>query len=489
MHRKLVWLGPCSLLALLLATGCGSDEIKNNPVGNDGSSTGGATGGDTSTAAGGGNASGGSAAGGASSGGSGAGPGTGGGSTIDAGRNVPDGGRIAFYLGQDTGTLDDFAANVLDEPRRAGTRRPDGVTLYTAILPTSLHANTAPDGATVYVAGLEGPPADEGNGTVDFGATLARYDALDDEPSGLAVGLYLSDEWAGCFNQPLRALIDNGDDDIGSADDPSSLTAQWRWALDRLVTKLDALERPVFQRIGYEFDGPWNCYNQDFYKAAFRYVKERIDALGADNVATVWQAATYPDDGDPQYDYAVSSAPREHYEDWYPGDDVVDWVGVSFFSGKSYLDYQWSCQDQAKPWTVPESTPRLLQDALADLAREHEKPLFVAESAPQGFDLAALTHSCVAARQDHLAGHAFDDADSAYDAFFSDYLTWMSDNADVVRAFSYINTNWQAQSRWYCAPEAATCAQGYWGDTRLEASTTVLDRFFGELNKAPFVAP
>jgi hypothetical protein len=78
----------------------------------------------------------------------------------------------------------------------------------------------------MYLAGIEGPPADEGNGTVDFAATLARYDALSDEPAGLAVGLYLSDAWANCGNQPLRALIDHGEDDIGSASSPSSISAQ-----------------------------------------------------------------------------------------------------------------------------------------------------------------------------------------------------------------------------------------------------------------------
>ncbi len=409
--------------------------------------------------------------------------------TIDGGRNVPDGGRVAFYLGQDTGTLEAFAAATLDAPRRPGTRRPDGVTLYTAILPTTLHPNTAPTGATLYLAGIEGPPADEGNGTVDFDATLTRYDALADEPAGLAVGLYLSDGWANCGNQPLRALIDHGEDDIGSADDPTSISAQWRQALERLILRLDALERPVFLRIGYEFDGPWNCYNQDFYKSAFRYVKERIDALGAARVATVWQAATYPDDGDPIYDYEVSPAPRAHYDDWYPGDDVVDWVGISFFSGSHYLDYQWSCPDPSKPWTVPETTPRLLQDALADFARDHGKPVFVAESAPQGFDMAELTYSCTAARQDHLPEHGFDDGDALYEAYFSDYFAWMRDNADVVRAFSYIDTNWQAQSRWACSPAATACTEGYWGDTRLEANHSVLDRFFAELTEPPFALP
>lgn len=403
-------------------------------------------------------------------------------------------GAIAFFLGQDSGTLDDFATAVLDTPT-GNVRVPNGVTLYTALLSTSLHENSAPEGATLYLSGIEGPPADEGNGTVDFTATLARYDALAGEPIALAVGLYLSDSWAECSNQPLRALLARSDADLGEASDPTSPIAQWRAGIDRLLEWFAAQDRDVLLRVGYEFDGPWNCYNQDFYKAAFRYVKERIDALGATRVATVWQAATYPDDGDPAYDYQVTGGPgapdldaaiREHYEDWYPGDDVVDWVGISFFAGSNYLDHQWSCQDETKPWTVPDTSPRKLQDALANFAREHEKPLVIAESAPQGFDLAALTHSCVAARRDHLTGHTFANGSAAFAAYFSDYFGWMRDNADVVRAFSYIDTNWQSQSRWACAPESPACTEGYWGDTRLEANSDVLEAFFAELAEPPF---
>lgn len=486
VNRSNASFGTWLVAVLFLAAGCGKGAggLDEDPDGAGGRSASGGSGGTRTTGDTGGGSGTGGAGGSDSTGGAG-----GGGSAIDGGRNVPDGGRVAFYLGQDTGTLDAFATATLHPSKRPGVRRPDGVTLYTAVLPTTLHPNTAPAGASLYLAGIEGPPADEGNGAVDFDATLARYDALGDEPVGLAVGLYLSDGWANCGNQPLRALIDHGEDDVGSADDPSSVSAQWRKTLDRLIVWLDALERPVFLRIGYEFDGPWNCYNQDFYKAAFRYVKERIDALGAERVATVWQAATYPDDGDPTYDYQVSPAPREHYEAWYPGDDVVDWIGISFFSGARHLDYQWSCVDQSKPWTVPDTTPRVLQDTLADFARDHEKPLIVAESAPQGFDVSALTYSCVAARQDHLPGRVFDDADALYEAFFTDYFAWMRDNADVVRAFSYIDTHWQAQPRWSCAPQAASCPEGYWGDTRLEANTTVLDRFFTELGEPPFSLP
>ena len=309
-------------------------------------------------------------------------------------RNVPREQKVGFFMGQDTSTLRDFHSEVITNNAHQDFPLPAGVTLYTSILPTTLHANSAPNDANLYISGIEGPPADNDNGEVDFHETLAAYDGElaargINRKSALAVGLYISDEWNDCANQPLRAIINNGDDDLGNVNDPSSVTSQWRYAIDRMILWFKAEERPVYFRIGYEFDGPWNCYNQDFYKSAFRYIKNRIDELQADNVATVWQAATYPDNGDGTYNYDLTSNSAtvaeslvNHYQSWYPGDDVVDWVGVSFFAGSEYLQTQWSCQDGGKPWTVPDAIPRELQDTLVNFARARNKPVIIAESAP-----------------------------------------------------------------------------------------------------------
>ncbi|MEL7449624.1 MAG: endo-1,3-beta-xylanase [Pseudomonadota bacterium] len=399
-------------------------------------------------------------------------------------RNVPAKQKVLFVIGQDSDTLERFRKEVLEVPAHADMRIPGGVTLYTGMVPTFLHDNTAPKDATLYVSGIEGPPADYGNGNVDFSKTLAEYDEFNGKrKTAIAVGLYLSDAWKDCANQPLRALVASGDRDVGVASDGRSLVHQWRYAVDRMLHWFAKQQRPVFLRIGYEFDGPWNCYSREHYKAAFRYIKSRIDAIGAANVATVWQAATYPDDGDPSRHYAASVDTQQHYEDWFPGEDVVDWIGVSFFSGKRYLEYQWSCPDASKPWTVPETSPRYLQDQLLAMARRYGKPALIAESAPQGTDSRALTWSCTAQRQDHLDGHAFPGGQALWDSFFADYFDWIEANEDVIRAFAYINTNWQAQQRWACAPRAASCSEGYWGNTSLQGNEELLRLFKRELGK------
>ncbi|WP_254898105.1 hypothetical protein [Kitasatospora sp. NA04385] len=54
-------------------------------------------------------------------------------------------------------------------------------------------------------------------------------------------------------------------------------------------TRWIAVSRPSTQA-----PSGWNCYGADFYQQAFAYIKGRIDALGANNVATVWQSAAWP---------------------------------------------------------------------------------------------------------------------------------------------------------------------------------------------------
>ncbi|MEN0038371.1 MAG: family 31 carbohydrate-binding protein [Cellvibrio sp.] len=394
--------------------------------------------------------------------------------------NLPANNKVLFLMGQDTTTLRAYKTDVLTNPAHSTLPKPGGVTLYVSVLPKATHPNSAPANATMYVSGIEGPPVDNNNGEVNFTETLGDYDLLANNKVALAVGLYLSDEWASCGNQPLRAIAGTGDVDVGSATNPASLTYQWRYAMDRMINYFKASGRPVYLRIGYEFDGPWNCYNQTFYKNAYRWIATRIDQLGATNVATVWQAATYPDDGDPAYGYQVSPNPAAHYESWYPGDAYVDWIGISFFAGSNYLTHQWSCQDGSKPWTVPDVAPRALQNALMTFARNHGKPAMIAESAPQAFDLRNLNYSCTAARQNT---QNFASGQAAWNAFFSDYFQWINDNRDHLRAVAYINTDWQSQSRWYCAPGAASCAAGYWGITSIQANTQVMSNFKTEMAK------
>ncbi|GAA1413201.1 hypothetical protein GCM10009662_56990 [Catellatospora coxensis] len=360
-----------------------------------------------------------------------------------AARNLPAGGKVLFYLGQDSTTLADFAADVLAAD--PGFPRPAGVTLYTNLVGAPMSGMFQ--------------PTDYGAGENDFPATLAEYGG------GLAVGLFLSDPAA---QSPLKAYA-------GVADEAT--TARYRRWLDEFLTYLDRTGRPVFLRIGYEFDGTWNGYEPQLYKDAFRYIAGRIDRLRGDRIATVWQTAAWPHAE--QAPYAPTAA--GHWDLWYPGDEYVDWAGMSHFYGSGYAAHQWACaldRVAAPPLTV--------QDSLLAFARSHRKPVFVAEAAPQAYSVGEHTAGCIL--QDDATGGPHPvapvGAEGIWDGWYQPFFDYIRANRDIIRGVSYINTHWSAQGMWNCVP--GSCPNGYWGDSRVQADPLILQRFRGELRSGLF---
>lgn len=88
---------------------------------------------------------------------------------------------------------------------------------------------------------------------------------------------------------------------------------------------LGKLKIPVFLRFAGEMNIKDNCKDSDSYKKAFIYVS-KIMKDKAPNVAMVWS----PND---------ISAKGRTYDQYYPGDEHVDWIGIStytyrYFQGK-----------------------------------------------------------------------------------------------------------------------------------------------------------
>jgi endo-1,4-beta-D-glucanase Y len=141
--------------------------------------------------------------------------------------------------------------------------------------------------------------------------------------------------------------------------------------IDALLDALTVYNRPVYLRLGYGFDDPANKYEPDVYVSAWKKFHERIQAKGSPNVALVWQS---------------TSCEESPFVDWYPGDDVVDWVGTSYCDGKPV-------------------------EATIQFAREHYKPMML-EAASQG---------------------------ASWDEWFVPFFKFVTDNNDVVRAVTYVN--------------------------------------------------
>jgi len=243
---------------------------------------------------------------------------------------VPPPGKTLLIVGQDRDTISGYVAYVGDVP--------GGVMLYTSVQ---------------EARGLNSP-ADYGSGPQDGNALLQAYPY-----SVIQVGLYMVDGLektaAGKYDANLKTL------------------AGW----------IKKASRPVYVRIGYEFDNPSNHYDPNQYVEAFRYVVDFLRKQGADNAAFVWHTQCAQDSG--------------LWLAWYPGDEYVDWFGVSLFSTGQ----------------IPVAKKFL------EMAEEHKKPFMICESSPWGIYT--------------LRGKI---------DWFTHVFNFIRE--EKVRAFCYINSNWDA---------------------------------------------
>ncbi|MEP7291212.1 MAG: family 16 glycosylhydrolase [Chloroflexota bacterium] len=265
------------------------------------------------------------------------------------------------------------------------------------------HIQLTPGGVTTYtdIANLNGLTHLANWGSGDVSAQL-----LADEPrysaSALVMGLWMTGSEARVADGTLDTQVD----------------ALGEW--------IKAQNRPVYLRIGYEFDGEWNAYEPEGYVAAFRHIVDRFRATGVDNAATVWQSATHHS---PHYG-------GHEWIEWYPGDDYVDWFALSYFE------------------------PRLpILNAFLDLARAHNKPVMIAESAPKGASTSATTRP-----------------ELLWEGWYQPFFDFIYTNSDVIRAVAYINVDWDSQPMW-------ANHEDRWGDSRVQANEVIAAHWLSEIRK------
>ncbi|MEL7372461.1 MAG: glycosyl hydrolase [Myxococcota bacterium] len=179
--------------------------------------------------------------------------------------------------------------------------------------------------------------------------------------------------------------------------------------------------RPIYLRIGYEFDGPHNELDPTEYVQAYRRIVDIMRAEEVENVAYVWHSyASMPFEGHP-----LSA--------WYPGDDYVDWVAVSLF-GHMYF-----------------STPNRFLDAVFDFARDKKKPVMIAEASPTNGVPPMGTY--------------------VWDTWFTNMFSLSYERN--IKAISFINENWRRLN----------FPGTNWADARLQNSDLISDAWFSETNK------
>ena len=248
-----------------------------------------------------------------------------------------------------------------------------------------------PAGFMIYTSlqNLEGLNEDVEYGT---GKMSANFILTNYKKTALQIGLFLVGS--------LDSVID------GSLDDNIKKLGEW-------ITKTNV---PVFLRIGYEFDLPENYYEPNLYKQAFRYIVEKFDAQKVKNVAYVWHS------------YATYNTRK--IEQWYPGDEYVDWVAISYF---------------ANPQWFP----------MVQFAKEHNKPLMIAECSP------ALGTNATEA-----------DKIKWYRILFK-FI-----QSKDVKALCYINANWDEQPMF---------EQYAWGNGKLDVSENITNFWLENISNERFV--
>ena len=181
-------------------------------------------------------------------------------------------------------------------------------------------------------------------------------------------------------------------------------------AIERLVARLagyNARGVPVLLRFAHEMNGSWYAWGQQpaAYVAAFRRVAAAVHA-GAPASAMLWApnyGGGYPFRGGR---YMAAAGSPEHaaldtdrdgrldahddpYAPYYPGDDAVDWVGMSLYHWGSR--YPWGSNDLPEPGKFEAmltgdyhgsvGDERMLPDFDALYAKRRGKPLGIFETA------------------------------------------------------------------------------------------------------------
>ncbi len=127
---------------------------------------------------------------------------------------------------------------------------------------------------------------------------------------------------------------------------------------------LKTLGMPVILRIGAE-QNAWTNTNPDLYKKAYIKIADSARKI-APNVALAFSVNYI---GSRDYDYL----------DFYPGDEYVDWVGVSLYLNKYFKSLNESDQDMMTYGVGKYADPVVLMKPIVD-AFGGKKPIYIAES-------------------------------------------------------------------------------------------------------------
>ena len=299
---------------------------------------------------------------------------------------------------------------------------------------------------------------------MNFQATLSEF-----PQSILSIGLKLGED---ATNEPIKAVsaLYTGQNPFGLSQE---ILDSYKVAVDTLICWCkDQCPRDILIRPMYEIDADFKQYaidnSTEYAMNTFRYLKTRFVEEKVKNVAFMlhYFAQDYGQGG-PGSVYDLTAP--DHYDIWYPGDEFVDWIGMSNFLQDKFPHYY-----QLRDCFYENDSDA--RDRVYNFARQHNKPVDCASE---------MSPVAVFFPQDNVFGCAWFCCDlqfettsqEIWDNIFVPFFQEIEQNKDVIRLCSnYINTHWYNNS----------C----WGDSRLQSNDFLRNKFFSQLkNDSKFFIP
>jgi hypothetical protein len=134
------------------------------------------------------------------------------------------------------------------------------------------------------------------------------------------------------------------------------LAGKWDAYIDSWGDSAKAFGKPFFVSFCNEMNGDWfpwsGCFyggengGPDVFKKTWRYVVDRVRARGASNISWVLHLNAFPGEND-VWNMMAS---------YYPGDDYVDWLGLSIYGKQFYGEGNWAYFRDLIAWPYEEVT-------------------------------------------------------------------------------------------------------------------------------------
>lgn len=259
------------------------------------------------------------------------------------------------------------------------------------------------------------------------------------------------------------AFDDGAVDGFSTARDLEYATTDAFDADVRAIAEVIARHRvKTLLRIGGEVNGDWEGHHPYVFPAAYRKVVAQFKAAGARQVAFVFCVEP---NGDPDV-FAVDGSGRAK---WYPGDDVVDWIGIDLFQVESFAPIVDGAPPRPRGRALKRGVPRKIPafrvtESVLAYARAHDKPVFLGEVAP-------VPHSFVT-QVDDPDGAA---AARVFESWFAPFLRFLDEHPEI-------------QGVSYCGSDfARSDLLADWGDSRIQLHPEAVRRWREELSTPRWV--